>query len=152
MSIAQTVKQHLASHIQEKFGIEVVEVEYAKKQNGMNLTVFIDQPAGITLEDCEKVHREIDPMLDELNPTGDNPYTLNVSSCGLDWKLVSDRDFERVLEQEIEVSLFSKHNGKKEFVGVLKSFNENNITLEEDGMQFELPRKAISKATRFLDF
>jgi len=152
MSVAEQVKEFFTDKIAEKFHIELVEVEYAKKQNGMNLTLYIDKPDGITLNDCESVHRYVDPLLDELNPTGESPYVLNVSSCGLDWKLVTDKDFQRVIGQEIEVSLFAKLNGKKEYVGMLKSFDVNNIILEEDGIEFTLPRNKISKATKYLDF
>lgn len=152
MNIAQSVKEYIEAPIMEEFGIEVVAVDYSKKQNGMNLTVFIDKKDGITIDDCEKVHKKIDPMLDELNPTADAPYTLNVSSMGLDWKLSTDRDFERVSGQEIEVSLFSKVHGKKEYIGVLSAFDKDSITVVEDGEEFVLPRKLISKATKFLDF
>jgi len=152
MSIAEQVKNFFTDKIFEKFKIELVEVEYAKKQNGMNLTLYIDKPSGITLDDCESVHRYVDPLLDELNPTGDSPYTLNVSSCGLDWKLVTDSDFKRVVGQEIDVSLFAKLNGKKEYIGILKSFDAQNIVIEEDGIEFVLPRNKISKATKYLDF
>ena len=66
----------------EKLGYKLVEVEYAKKFDGMNLTLFIDCEKGIGLDDCEKVHKFADKMLDELDPTSDTPYTLNVSSLG----------------------------------------------------------------------
>ena len=60
-------------------GYEVVEVEYAKKADGMNLTFFIDKDGGIDVDDCEAVSKTIDPLLDELNPTDDQAYILNVS-------------------------------------------------------------------------
>lgn len=152
MNIAKKVKDYLTPKVNEAFGIEIVETDYSKKQNGMNLTVYIDKVGGITIDDCEKVHRFIDPLLDELNPTVDMPYILNVSSCGLDWKLVSDSDFKRVLGEEIEVSLFTKFNGKKEYVGRLLSFDATSITINEDGIEFSIPRNKICKATKYLDF
>ena len=66
----------------EKLGYEVVEVEYGKKVDGMNMTFYIDKKGGITLDDCEIVHKAIDAPLDEINPTGDEKYILNISSCG----------------------------------------------------------------------
>ena len=94
----KNVKQQvfdLVAPIAESFGLEVVEVEYAKKHDGMNLTVFIDKEGGITINDCETLHRAIDEPLDQLNPTDDQPYILNVSSLGLDRPLTTQRDFIR---------------------------------------------------------
>ena len=53
----------------EELGYEVIEVEYSKKSDGMNLTFFIDNDEGIKIEDCEKVSKAIDGLLEELNPT-----------------------------------------------------------------------------------
>lgn len=60
-------------------GYEIVDVEWAKRDGADNLTVYIDVPTGVSLDDCEKVHRAIDPALDELDPTDGKPYVLNVS-------------------------------------------------------------------------
>ena len=62
----------------EELGYELVDIEYSKKVDGMNLDFIIDSPNGILIEDCEKVHRAIDELLDEVNPTDDAPYILNV--------------------------------------------------------------------------
>lgn len=66
--------------IVEGLGYEIVDVEWAKRDGADNLTVYIDIPTGVSLDDCEKVHRAIDPVLDELDPTDGKPYVLNVSS------------------------------------------------------------------------
>ena len=76
--------QEFITPIVEGLGCEIVEVEFAKKQNGDNLTVFIDKKGGVTINDCEMVHNAINEPLDELNPTEAKPYTLNVSSPGID--------------------------------------------------------------------
>jgi ribosome maturation factor RimP len=86
--------------------IDIVEVEFAKKHNGDNLTVFIDKPGGVTIEDCELVHGSIDDPLDELDPTEGKPYTLNVSSPGIDRPIVTDKDFSRNIGEELEVNLY----------------------------------------------
>lgn len=114
----------------EELGYEVVEVEYVKKSDGMNLTFYIDNEKTIQVEDCEKVSKAIDGLLEELNPTDDQPYILNVSSPGIDRPLKTQRDFERQKGNEIEVTLFSKIDGKKKFVGVLKDFDENIVCIE----------------------
>ena len=150
-SISEKVEEFLEPIILE-LGYELVEVEYAKKQNGMNLTVYIDSKQGITLSDCEKVHKTIDEPLDELDPTNNAPYTLNVSSCGLDRPLKNDKDYNRNIGEEIEISLYSKVNGKKSFVGKLEGFDETNLIISCDGVEQVLERKNISKVTKFISF
>ena len=149
--ISEQVENFIAP-IVEKLGCEIVEVEFAKKYNGDNLTVFIDKKGGITLEDCEAVHTAIDEPLDELDPTMGKPYTLNVSSPGIDRPIVTDKDYTRVLDEVLEVKLFQAIEKKKVFVGKLTKFNETTITLEIDGNPFILDRKMISKATKYIDF
>ena len=138
--------------IAEKFGLEIVEVEFAKKYNGDNLTVFIDKAGGVTIEDCEALHNAIDEPLDELDPTNGKPYTLNVSSPGVDRPIVTDKDYSRNIGNQLEIKLFQAIDKKKIFVGNLKSFSENTITLEIGGDEIELDRKLISKATKYIDF
>ena len=86
------------TQIIEDLGYELVEIEYIKKADGMNLTFYIDNTDGIKIEDCEKVSRTIDPILEELNPTDDVPYILNVSSPGLDRPIKTDRDLQRNIQ------------------------------------------------------
>ena len=78
----------------EKCGFEIVAVEYVKKPDGMNLTIYIDIPRGVTLNDCELVHNTINPIIDELDPV-DGPYILNVSSPGLDRPFKKESDYRR---------------------------------------------------------
>ena len=152
MSKVSEIVTELVTPIVESLGCELVEVEFAKKYNGDNLTVFIDKKGGVTIEDCEAVHSAIDEPLDELDPTAGKPYTLNVSSPGVDSPIVTDKDYTRNLGEELEVKLFQAINKKKVFVGVLKNFNENTIILEIDGNEQELERKMISKATKYINF
>lgn len=149
--IAKTVEEFLTP-IVEDLGYEIVEVEYAKKQNGMNLTIFIDSANGIKIEDCEKVHSAIDAPLDELDPTNGASYTLNVSSPGLDRPLTTDRDLNRNLNQMIEVSLYSKLDGKKQYAGILTSYSEDELTILVENKPIVLNRTAIAKITKFIEF
>ena len=132
--------------------IEVVEVEFAKKYNGDNLTVFIDKPGGVNIEDCELVHNSIDAPLDELDPTQGKPYTLNVSSPGIDRPIVTDKDFARNIGVELELKLFEPIQKKRVLVGVLIAFNNDSIIVEINGENLEIERRKISKATKFINF
>ena len=149
--IAETVTQ-LVTPIVEELGCEIVEVEFAKKHDGDNLTIYIDKIGGVTLEDCEAVHRAVDAPLDECDPTCGKPYTLNISSPGVDRPIVTDKDYNRNLGEELEVKLFQAIEKKKVFVGTLLRFNENEITLEINGKQQNIERKMISKATKYINF
>ena len=103
----------------EEMGYDLVEVEYVKEFDGMNLIFTIDKEEGVTIDDCEIVNKKIEPIIDELNPTDDKPFTLVVSSPGLDRPLKTDRDLRRNLGNEVTLTLFSKLDGKKVFEGVL---------------------------------
>lgn len=151
--ISENVEQFITPIIDELgLNIEVVEVEFAKKYNGDNLTVFIDKPEGITIDDCEKVHNAIDLPLDELNPTNDKPYTLNVSSPGIDRPIVTDKDYTRNIGCDIEVKLFQAILKKKTYIGKLVRFSNDEVVLDIDGKEMVIDRKLISKATKFIDF
>ena len=127
------------SGVIEEAGYELVDVAYVKEGGGMSLIFTIDSDNGVTVDDCELVSKKLDPMLDEINPTDDKPYTLVVSSPGLDRPLKTERDFVRALGKEVEITLFAKQNGKKNFVGVLESFDEKTISIktEKETLKFE---------------
>lgn len=149
--ISESVEKFLTP-IVEDLGYEIVAVEFAKKYNGDNLTVVIDKREGfIDISDCEKVHRAIDEPLDELDPTDGKPYTLNVSSPGVDRPIVTDKDYNRNLGEVLEVKLFQAIDKKKIFVGTLQSFDENEIQLLVDSKVVKLERKLISKATKYIE-
>ena len=153
MSKISEVVEEFLTPIVNDLGYEIVEVEFAKKYNGDNLTIFIDKEGGgINIDDCEKVHNAIDAPLDELNPTNDNPYTLNVSSPGIDRPIVTDKDFKRNLGEILEVKLYQAISRKKNFVGILKEFSEESIVLLIEDKEVNIDRKNISKATKYIDF
>jgi ribosome maturation factor RimP len=133
----------------ESIGLKVAEVEYVRKTNGMNLTVFIYKDQGyITINDCEKLHKLIDGPLDALNPTNDKPYILNVSSLGLDRPLKTEKDFERNIDKEITVKLFVPFEGKKIIEGVLCGYEAEGIKLrDEKGNIIGIPLKNAAKIT-----
>ena len=141
-----TIVEENLSKVIEKLGYELYEVEFVKKQNGMNLTLFITSPDHpITLKDCELVHRTVDPILDELDPTNGSGYYLNVSSVGLDKPIKSDKDFKRCLNTEIVVKQFAtKDNVNKEIIGTLKSFDEVQIVVEVNNASITILRQNIA--------
>ncbi len=151
-SKVKTICEEKVVPVIESLGYEVVEVEYIKKNDGMNLTFYIDCDAGVKIEDCEKVSKAIDNLLDELNPTDDQPYILNVSSPGIDRSLKNERDFKRNLGKMIEIVLFVKENGKKNFEGKLSSYDEERVEIEYLGEKKQFSRKQIAIIKPVIDF
>lgn len=151
--ITDLVKEKI-NPIIEEMGYEIVDTEFAKKIDGMNLTFYIDNDSGITLDDCEKVHKAIDGPLDELNPTNDNKYILNVSSVGLDRPLKSDNDFKRNIGKKVDITLYKPLNliKRKRFTGILLSFNSEEVFISEDNTEIQIPRKMIGNMVLHLDF
>lgn len=148
----KTIVQEKVNPVIEELGYEVVDLEYVKQADGMNLIFYIDCDNGVTIDDCEKVSKVIDPILDELNPTDDQPYTLSVSSPGIDRPLKNDRDFKRNIGKEIEVTLFSKINGKKNFKGVLKNFDDKNLIILTADQDITLSREKIAHIVPIIKF
>ena len=131
------IVKEIAQPIASNLNLIIEEIEYAKKNTGMNLTIFISKENGIVnINDCENLFRALDEPLDIADPTNGASYIMNVSSIGLDRPIKADRDFKRNLNKEIEVKLFTPLNNKKEYLGTLTQFNneiimlDNNITIE----------------------
>lgn len=149
----KTIVQEKVSPLIENMGYEVVDVEYSKQADGMNLVFYIDSEAGVTIDDCEKVSKLIDPVLDELNPTDDAPYTLSVSSPGIDRPIKTERDFVRNKGKEIEITLFSKLDGKKVFKGTLTDFDKNTVTIKlSESENITLSREKIAHIVPIIKF
>lgn len=137
--------------VAEELGIELVDIEF-KQGRSPALTVYIDTETGVDLDTCEKFHRAIDVVLDELDPTFGAAYTLNVSSPGLDRPLKTKRDFDKCLGEKVEVRLFAPLRGKKYFEAFLTGYDGNCVTLGsgEDAVKLELTR--IAKINRAIEF
>ncbi len=149
--VVQICEQKINPIITE-LGYEVVEVEYAKMSNGMNLTFFIDSPNGITIDDCEKVNDAITDVLDEINPTNDESYTLNVSSPGLDRPIKNYNDFLRNKGKLVEISLYTQVDKKKNYQGLLEDFTDENVCLIIDNKPKTFERKNVSKISPVIEF
>lgn len=142
MNTAQKVEQLLKQPVAE-LGFELCDVEFIKEYGDWVLTLYIDKEGGVNIDDCERVSRAVDPLLDEADPI-EQAYMLSVSSLGLDRPLKKDADFTRNIGKRIEIKLFAPKNGKKEFTGELVSFDENNIVVKLESGELEVERKALA--------
>lgn len=131
-------------------GVEIVDIEWNDKDTA--LTVFIETETGVDLDTCEKFHNAILEPIDELDPTYDKPYTLNVSSPGLDRPFKTERDFERNTGKEVEIKLFAPLKGKKFLQGTLVAFDNGSVTVELGGEELKIPKNKIAKINKAINF
>ena len=120
----------LAGPIAQKHGCELWEVEYVKEAGSWYLRVYIDRPDGVSIEHCEAVSRELDPILDEREDLISGSYTFEVSSAGVERRLRGPSDFERFSGRFVEVKLYKAKNGQKVFRGNLSGWNESSVDLD----------------------
>lgn len=111
MKITEAVDRAVRATV-EALGFELDEVEYQKEHGNWVLTLYIDAPDGVSLDDCERVSRAVDPILDEADPIPD-AYYLSVSSIGIDRPLRKDKDFARNVGNKLDVKLYAPVNKKR---------------------------------------
>ena len=109
-------------------GYDYVGTEVKKTPDAVELIVYIDREGGIGLDDCEKISRLIDPVIDTIDPI-ESAYYLCVSSPGLDRPLKTPRDFERSIGKKIDVGLYKAMDKQKAFSGVLKAYDQDGFTV-----------------------
>lgn len=136
----------------ESLGFTLCDVEFAKEYGNWVLTLYIDREGGVDLNDCERVSRAVDPILDREDPI-EQAYYLSVSSLGLDRPLRKDADFARNAGKELVVRLYAPLEGKKEWVGTLKSFDAEAFTLSlGEGRQLTIKRKDAALVKPYIRF
>lgn len=129
-NIEEKVEELIKDKI-ENMGYSLYDVEYAKEGPNYYLRIFIDNEKGIDLNDCEKVSNEINEKLDEADYIKEQ-YFLEVSSPGIERILRKDRHLEQNIGKQVEAKLFKKdEKGNKSYLGELKKFDEETITIDE---------------------
>ena len=145
MKVTELVAQ-LAAPIVEGFGCSLWDVEYVREGADRYLRVFIDKEGGIDIEDCEKIHRALDPVLDESDPIAES-YYFEVCSAGLERALKRPGDFERFMGSPVLIKLYRPRNGLKEIPGILRGYEEGRITVEagKETITFEKSEVALAR-------
>jgi ribosome maturation factor RimP len=128
-----------------RLGYELIELEYAAGRQQAVVRLFIDTPAGITVDDCERVSRDIAALLDVEDPIP-TAYTLEVSSPGFDRVLRTPAHFERFVSERVFVELQAPRAGRKRYTGLLRAVTATGIELEVDGQKVVVPFEEIGKA------
>ncbi len=149
-NIADTVHELLYDTVLA-LGYVIWDVTYEKVGAEPNLTVTIDNNEGITIEDCEKVHRAIDPLLDEADLISD-AYRLNVSSPGIERELRTDFHIESCIGDKVEVKTFAQKEGRRVFSGVLVAYDEGILSIAEKDGTVKIARKEAARIETRFDF
>ena len=126
-------------------GYELVEVEYAQENGAWILRLFIDKDGGVMLDDCQTVSRVLSAVLDRDDFIASH-YMLEVSSPGIDRPIRKPRDFERFAGERVKMVSSAPVNGRKQFKGSLKGFQDGMVSVDCDGVLFEIHIENVKKA------
>lgn len=128
-------------------GMELWDIEFKPEQGGPVLRIFIDKPDKVTIDDCVEISNQVGIMLDvhDLVP---GHYNLEVSSPGMDRKLIKPEHFERYIGRKVRIRLHDNAHGRKKFGGRLESFTDGLLTIqdEDEGQVHTIPYNEIDTA------
>jgi ribosome maturation factor RimP len=122
--------REIAKRVADSSGLEVVDVELRGGGKSRMLRIFIDKPGGVTHQDCADLSREVGTILDVEDAVPGGSYLLEVSSPGLDRKLVRPADYERFTGNRVKLTTREPVGGNRHFEGRLESFREGRLTLD----------------------
>ncbi len=142
-SIRETVREAIEPTV-IGLGYSIWDVTYSKIGADYHLEITIDCERGINIDDCEKVHRAIDPILDECDPI-ETFYYLEVSSPGIERELRTDFHITSCMGMPVEAKLFAPKDGRKSIVGTLSGYADGIVDIDTDGGVTHLERSEISK-------
>ena len=150
-SVAEKVRALIEEPV-SSLGYGIWDVEFIKEGAEWHLVITIDSDEGISIDDCEKVHRFIDPILDEYDPVPGS-YNLDVSSPGIERILRTREHFEMSVGERVSIKLFKPLNGVKRIEGTLVESNgQDAVCVEYDGGTVSIPFEQIAKANIVFDF
>ncbi|MBW1935007.1 MAG: ribosome maturation factor RimP [Deltaproteobacteria bacterium] len=154
VGIADTIRvkvTNLVENILEELGYELVDVEYLTSHGRWVLRLYIDKEGGVTVDDCATVSAEIGDLIDvkDIIP---HHYVFEVSSPGLNRPLRKSKDFVRVLGKKIKVKMVSPVEGRRNFVGHLRSFENGILRVETENRVVALRLDDVEKANLIYEF
>lgn len=141
----------LLTPIAERFGCEIYDVEYVKEGSEWYLRCYIDKPGGVNIGDCENVSRALSDKLDEEDFIA-GAYTLEVSSPGLGRALKKDQHLKKSIGETVELKTYRPIDKRKEFSGVLKSFDKETVTIGTEEEELVFQRSDVALIRLALDF
>ena len=133
-----------AKPVVESCGCRLWDVEYVREGAERYLRLYIDKDGGVDIEDCERIHRAVDPLLDQHDPIAES-YHFEVCSAGLERALKRPGDFQQFMGSPILVKLYRPRNGLKEIPGILRGYEEGRVIVEagKETITFEKSEVAL---------
>lgn len=139
----------------EDLGCVIWDIEFGRRGADSVLTITIDSDEGIGIDECEKVHRAIDPLLDEADPI-DCAYCLEVSSPGVERALTLPWHFDACVGEKAEVRLFTplEEKGPKSVEGEIQGYTEetDSISIKTETKNYDIPYKNVAACNLLFDF
>ncbi len=152
MSRTENIVYDLAVPIVKSYNCDLVDVEFVKEGSNWYLRIFIDKDGGVTIEDCEKVSKNLSDVLDSVDPIKQS-YYLEVSSPGIERPIKKEKDFIRFIGHKISVKLYTPIGGQKALIGILSSYKNDIVFLElDDGKIIEIPKDKIANSKLYFEF
>ena len=148
--VTDTVAQ-LALPFAEAAGCTLWDVEYVKEAGEWFLRVYIDKEGGVSIDDCEAVSRPLSDKLDEADPI-EGSYTFEVSSAGADRVLKKPEHFAPFQGAEVEVRLYRAREGRKDYVGLLQSWDNGDVVLEVGGTPMTFTKQEVAQVRLYPRF
>ena len=143
--------RELVTPVAAEQNIMLWDVEFVREGAEMILRLTIDKEGGVGIDDCERFHRAIDPLLDEADPI-ETAYRLEVSSPGIERIITRPEHFAAMKGSEVEVKLYAPIDGVKLFRGILGEFDGTSVTFTVGGEEIVLEREKIAKIHTVFDF
>ncbi len=138
----ESIVRDLISPVAEQLGLRLWDVRFVKEGTEHYLRITIDKDEGILIEDCERMSRAIDPIIDEADPI-DCSYFLEVSSPGLGRPLTRPEHFEAMMGQEVRIHLIRPYENERDYTGVLSAY-DGGVTITTEGGQLSFGKADIS--------
>jgi len=145
-AVSQVVEAIVASH-----GMELVDVEYRREARGWVLRIYIDREGGVSLDDCVLVSNEVGPVIDVAD-LFQSPYTLEVSSPGLNRVLKKEVDYDRFKGRPARIRTHNPIGTRRNLRGRLLGCTEGVIHIEVDGEVLSIPLSNVAKANLEFEF
>ena len=141
----------LVKPVVEDEGCSLWDVEYVREAGTWYLRIFVDKEGGVSIDDCERISRRLDPILDEADPVPES-YVFEVGSAGADRELKRPSDFAQFLGTDVEVKLYMPLEGSKVYVGKLLGYEEGAVTIDQKGKELSFAPAQIAQVRLYVSF
>ncbi len=143
--------QALAEPVVREEGCSLWDVEYVREAGCWYLRLYIDKEGGVGIDDCERISRRLDPILDEADPIPES-YVFEVGSAGAERELKRPSDFEQFMGSEVEVRLYQPLEGRKAWVGMLSGYDGGDVSLTAAGKEIRFAKAQVAQVKLHVSF